>query len=224
MGRKRNDQPGPPRLSVPCADTSSSPEVVTTGWRDVLPVLRGARVLLRELWASDARALFALVSPAELSRFTWPPPTTVDGFHHFIDWAVAQRRAGSYACFAVTLDGTDAPIGIFQLRELEPGFGSAEWGFVLRAEHRGTGVFQEGARLVMDFAFDIVGVRRLEARAPVRNGRGNGALRKLGAVKEGLLRRSCNRGGEYQDEFLWTLLADDRLHAKVIWGGTEPMP
>jgi RimJ/RimL family protein N-acetyltransferase len=219
MGRKRDDQPG---ISGASADVSST-AAASTSWRDGLPVLRGARVQLRELRASDARALFSLVSPEDTSRFTWPPPTTVDGFHLFIDWSLAQRRAGSYACFAVTVDGVDTPIGLFHLRELEPGFGSAEWGFAIGSEYWGTGVFQEGAGLVMDFAFDVVGVRRLEARAPVRNGRGNGALRKLGAVKEGLLRRSFQRDGEYQDEFLWTILPEDRLQAKVIWGGTEPM-
>jgi ribosomal-protein-alanine N-acetyltransferase len=199
-------------------------EVVrSSSWREGLPVLKGARVVLRELRDSDARALFALVSPDDVCRFTWPPPTTVDGFHRFIDWSLTQRRAGSYACFAVTVDGGDTPIGIFQMREVEPGFGSAEWGFVISAEYWGTGIFQEGAGLVMDFAFDIVGVRRLEARAPVRNGRGNGALRKIGAVREGLLRRSFHRNGDYQDEFLWTVLAEDWRQAKVIWGGTEPL-
>ena len=33
-----------------------------------------------------------------------------------------------------------------------------------------------------------------------RNGRGNGALRKLGAVQEGLLRQSFARNGEYVDQ------------------------
>ena len=56
-----------------------------------------------------------------------------------------------------------------------------------------SGVFMEGAELIVDFAFDTVGVHRLEARATVRNGRGNGALRKIGAVQEGLLRKSFQK-------------------------------
>jgi RimJ/RimL family protein N-acetyltransferase len=44
---------------------------------------------------------------------------------------------------------------------------------------------------------------------PVQNGRANGALRKLGAVEEGVLRRSARRGGEYCDQVLWSLLKDD---------------
>jgi RimJ/RimL family protein N-acetyltransferase len=220
MGRKGAN---PARQSQQEVVVPSVAEFASLGWRDGLPVLRGARVVLRELRASDSRALFAVVAPDDIRRFTWPPPTTVDGFHHFIDVALAKRRAGSYVCFAVTLDGGDVPIGIFQVRELEPGFESAEWGFVIGPQYRGTGVFQEGARLLMEFVFAIVGVRRLEARVPVTNGRGNGALRKIDAVQEGLLRRSFQRDGEYQDEFLWTVLVEDWREGKIAEGRREPV-
>jgi len=43
----------------------------------------------------------------------------------------------------------------------------------------------------------------------VKNGRGNGALRKVGAVQEGLLRRSFLRDGQYLDQVLWTILESD---------------
>ena len=100
-------------------------------------------------------------------------------------------------------------IGIFQVRSLEPGFGTGEWGFAMGSQFWGSGIFAEGARLVLDFAFDVIGAQRLEARAAVANGRGNGALRKIGAVQEGVLRRSFLRHGQYHDQVLWGILADD---------------
>jgi ribosomal-protein-alanine N-acetyltransferase len=193
---------------------------VSTDWRERLPLLAGATVTLRELRASDAPSLFALLTTEEVSRFISPPPDTVVGFERFIAWTLRQRTVGTYACFAVTIDATDTAIGIFQLRELEPGFGTAEWGFALGSAYWGTGVFQEGAELLLNFAFDTVGVHRLEARAAVRNGRGNGALRKMGAVQEGLLRKSFLKNGEYLDQALWTLLDED-WKAKTVWGAKE---
>ena len=74
---------------------------------------------------------------------------------------------------------------------------------------RGTGVFVESVRLIGSFAFGSVGVRRLETRVLLKNGRGNTALRKLGAVQEGILRRSARRNGEYVDQVLWSLLKED---------------
>ena len=193
---------------------------ITTDWRQGLPVLAGSQVTLRELRASDAASLCALLTTEEVSRFISPPPTTVEGFERFIAWTLRQRQAGTYACFAVTLDSTDTAIGIFQLRELEPGFGTAEWGFAIGSAYWGSGVFQEGAELMVNFAFEVVGVHRLEARAAVKNGRGNGALRKIGAVQEGLLRKSFQKDGEYLDQALWTILRED-WSAKKIWTATD---
>jgi RimJ/RimL family protein N-acetyltransferase len=62
---------------------------------------------------------------------------------------------------------------------------------------------------VLAFTFDTIGVIRLEARACVTNGRGNGALQKLGATRDGLLRRSFLRDGEYHDQVLWSVIASD---------------
>jgi ribosomal-protein-alanine N-acetyltransferase len=195
---------------------ASGEPVVSTDWRKGLPVLTGDHVTLRELRASDAPSLCALLTTEEVSRFISPPPTTVDGFERFIAWTLRQRQAGSYVCFAVTIDSTDTAIGIFQLRELDPGFGTAEWGFAIGSAYWGTGVFFEGANLMVKFAFEEVGVHRLEARAAVQNGRGNGALRKIGAVQEGLLRKSFQKNGDYLDQALWTILAEDWNAQKTL--------
>ena len=86
---------------------------------------------MRELRASDAASLFALLTTEEVSRFISPPPTTVEGFERFIAWTSRQRTTGSYACFAVTVAGFDTAIGIIQVRQLEHRFDTAEWGFVI---------------------------------------------------------------------------------------------
>ena len=187
----------------------ASEAVVSSDWRQGLPTLRGGQVVLRELRASDAASLFALLTTEEVARFISPPPSTVEGFARFIAWTVRQRAAGTYACFAVTLTGFDTAIGIFQIRETEPGFGAAEWGFAVGSAFWGTGVFQDGAELVLDFAFETLGVHRLEARAAVLNGRGNGALQKIGAVQECLLRKSFVRNGQSLDQVLYAILDSD---------------
>jgi ribosomal-protein-alanine N-acetyltransferase len=192
--------------------------VVTSDWKTGLPVLTGTRVTLRELRVSDAPSLFAMLTTDEVSRFISPPPTTVEGFERFIIWANREREAGNYACFAVVPQGMDTAVGLFQVRQLEPGWGTAEWGFALGSAFWGTGIFSEGAELVLDFVFETIGVHRLEARAAIQNGRGNGALQKVGAVQEGILRRSFLRNGQYMDQALWAILADDwRVRSNVIF-------
>jgi RimJ/RimL family protein N-acetyltransferase len=206
----------------PVVPSARVTRTTSTDWRERLPMLAGATVTLRQLRASDAASLFALLTTEEVARFISPPPSSVEGFERFIEWTHRQRSVGAYACFAVTIDSTDTAIGIFQLRQLEPGFGTAEWGFALGSAYWGTGIFQEGAELLVKFAFGTVGVHRLEARAAVKNGRGNGALRKIGAVQEGVLRKSFLKNGEYLDQTLWTIL-DEEWNANTIWNGNERM-
>jgi ribosomal-protein-alanine N-acetyltransferase len=191
------------------------PAVVSSDWRTGLPVLTGSQVVLRELRASDAASLFAMLTAEEVARFISPPPTTVDGFERFIAWTLRQRSMGTYVCFAVTVAGSDTAVGIFQVRQLDPGFGTAEWGFALGSAFWGTGAFQDGATLVLDFAFGTLGVHRLEARAAVPNSRGNGALLKMGARPEGVLRKSFHRHGQFLDQVLYALLDED-------WCGAPP--
>ncbi|MBI2222599.1 MAG: GNAT family N-acetyltransferase [Acidobacteria bacterium] len=191
------------------AAMANATQATTTDWRHALPVLAGEKVTLRELRLSDAPSLLAMLSTEEVARFISPPPTTVEGFERFIAWTHRERAAGTYACFAVVPHGMDTAIGIFQVRQLEPGFATGEWGFAIGSPFWATGVFADGAALVVEFAFDVLHAHRLEARAAVQNGRGNGALRKIGALQEGILRKSFLRHGEYLDQILWTILDED---------------
>jgi ribosomal-protein-alanine N-acetyltransferase len=187
----------------------ASGETITSDWQQRLPVLSGKQVVLRELRASDAASLFALLTTEEVSRFISPPPTSVEGFELFIAWTHRQRTAGTYICYAVTLQGFDTAIGIFQLRQHDPTFSTAEWGFALGSPFWGTGVFVDSAALVIEFAFETLGVHRLEARAAALNGRGNGALLKMGAVQECVLRQSFVHNGQSMDQVLYAILEDD---------------
>src|SRR5262245_28550596 len=195
-------------MAMPDASPAAA-DTVGTDWTRGLPVLAGSQVTLRELRPSDAPSLFALLTTEEAARFISPPPPTVEGFERFIAWTHRQRAAGAYACFAVTLRGFDTAIGIFQVRQLEPSFQTAEWGFAIGSAFWGTGVFQESADLVLAFTFTTLGVHRLEARAAVANGRGNGALVKLGAVQEAILRKSFVRDGVLLDQMLYSIMASD---------------
>ena len=187
-------------------------------WRTGLPVLQGAALALRELRASDSPALLTAFGSPEVTRLISPPPPTLDGFEKFIAWTQRQREAGQSFAFGITLKDTDTVVGLFQVRALQPGFDIAEWGFALSGEHWGSGLFTDAAELVLDFVFDVVGVHRLEARSIASNGRGNAALRKVGALQEGILRRSFQRNGRYFDQILWSILKDDWRQAKAVWG------
>ena len=212
------------QVNLETAVTATQPADQTPpDWRTALPFLEGRRITLREPRLADAPSLFSLLSTDDVSRFISPPPATVDGFERHIDWSHRQRAAGQYVCFAIVPRGAETPIGLLHVRALGPGFGTADWGFALGSEFWGSGIFTEAAELVVDFAFDVLGSHRLEARAALCNGRGNGAMKKLGAEREGILRQAFFRNGDYLDQVLWSILQEDwkqRRQDKAIWGSS----
>lgn len=193
------------------------PEIVTpAAWdgRAGLPMLMGPGLVLRELRRSDAQSLLRTLSTEEVSRFIARPPGTIEGFERFIGWTHQQRAAGRAICFGVVPRDCDAAIGLFQVWPLDSRFTTAEWGFAVGSRFWGTGVFLEGARLVLDFVFDVIGAHRLEGRAAQANGRGNAALQKLGASREAVLRKCFQVRGAYQNHVMWSILHED-------WRGTR---
>lgn len=199
---------------VPAA--ANGDDFAIADWRFAPPVLAAEDVVLREARISDAAALSALLTAPEITRFISPPPPTVEGFERFIAGSQRLRAAGEGACFAITLRDFDTAIGIFQVRQVAPAedearqiggaVHTAEWGFAIGSPFWGTGVFEQGARLIIDFAFEQMGVHRLEARCAAKNGRGGNALRKVGATPEGVLRRALLCGGEYLDQVLYGIV------------------
>ena len=190
---------------------------VDADWTTGLPVLKGRKMMLRELVKSDSLSLLSMLSSEEVAKFISPPPTTPQGFEKFIAWAQRERQAGNQFTFGMVPEGCDYAVGLVQVRAIAPRFSVAEWGFAVGSAFWGTGMFLASARMTLDFAFQHTAVNRLEARAVVQNARGNGALRKLGAVQEGVLRGSLLKDGKYLDQIMWSILSQDWFQAKAVW-------
>jgi len=203
---------------MPYQEQVIAASVIQVEWRYGLPAFPGQKLTLREVRKSDAAALLAMLTSDDVAEFISPLPRTLAGFTNFISQTIEDRLAGHSFCFGVVPEGYDDAVGLFQVREIEPGFGTAEWGFAIGSPFWGTGIFVEGARSVMNFSFDVIGVHRLEARSLADNGRANAALRKIGALQEGILRRSFLQNGKYFDQVLWSIVKDDWHRAKTVWG------
>jgi RimJ/RimL family protein N-acetyltransferase len=188
---------------------SESSVIGAATWRSELPALTGRTITLREPGPQDLGPLVDLLSLGDATRFGIEEPVDDVGVQELIDRAVRERANGTSVTYVITLAGTRTIGGLLQVRQLDPAFEAAEWECTLAPSSRGCGIFMEAARLAGSFAFGTLGTHRLEARVLLQNGRGNGALRKLGAAQEGVLRRSVRSGGEYFDQVLWSILKED---------------
>jgi RimJ/RimL family protein N-acetyltransferase len=188
---------------------SDSSAIGVPTWRSELPTLTGRTITLREPSPLDLAPLVELLSLGDATRFGIDEPLKEVAVQELIERAARERAAGTSVSYVIALAGTLTFAGLLQVRQLDPGFEAGEWECTIVPSLRGTGIFIEAARLAGSFAFGTLGTHRLEARVLLQNGRGNGALRKLGAVQEGILRRSIRCGGAYFDQVLWSILKED---------------
>jgi RimJ/RimL family protein N-acetyltransferase len=188
---------------------SDSSVLGATTWRNALPTLAGRTITLREPEPQDLGRLVDLLSLGDASRFGIDEPVSDVGVQELIERVTRERANGTSVTFVIALSGTRTIVGLLQVRQLDPVFEAAEWECTIAPSSRGSGIFIEAARLAGSFAFGTLGTHRLEARVLLQNGRANGALRKLGAVQEGILRRSIRSAGEYFDQVLWSILKED---------------
>jgi RimJ/RimL family protein N-acetyltransferase len=180
-----------------------------TNWREHLPTLNGRLSVLREPTMADVGPIFDLLSIADATRFGMDEPVSGIAVQQLIERLLREREAGLAFAHSILPGVGRPPVGLMYVRQLDPSFEVAEFECTLVPSARGSGMFLDAARLVGSFAFGTVGARRLESRILLRNGRGNTAFRKLGAVQEGILRRSIRINGEFADQVLWSLLKDD---------------
>ncbi len=180
-----------------------------TAWTRELPALVGPSVTLREPTAADSATVLELMLTAESVRFGLTVDIDDAAVAAFLEQVQADRGAGRSFTYLATLNASGRGIGLFQARALDPTFENGEWEASLLPSVRGTGLFVECAQLVATFAFGTLRTHRLESRVLLENGRANAALRKLGAMQEGVLRRALRRDGHHYDQVLWSLLASD---------------
>jgi RimJ/RimL family protein N-acetyltransferase len=178
-------------------------------WRNELPSLNGRVVTLREPVSQDLGPLVELLSVGDATHFGLEEPVSEVVVLEMIERFARERASGLAVTYAITLVSSRAIVGLVQVRQLDPSFEAAEWECTIAPSSRGGGIFLEAARLVGSFVFGTLGTHRLEARVLLQHGRANGALRKLGAVQEGVLRLSVRRADTYFDQVLWSLLRDD---------------
>lgn len=161
--------------------------------RRLLPdvtVLSDGVVTLRPLGPDDAEALYRERSDPESERWVAPPaPYTREEAARHVATAATAWLAGEQARFAVVETATGQVAGSITLRMDEASLGIGEIGYGLAAAYRGRGLMRRALRLLVGWAFDEVGLARLE----VGVGIGNAASLRT-ALSAGFRRECVLRG------------------------------
>jgi RimJ/RimL family protein N-acetyltransferase len=176
----------------------------------VLPLLQGQRVQLRMLRAADVPQLYAQFSDPKVMRY-WSrsPLMRIEEAQSLFEELDRGVGSGEFAQWAIARRSDDLMIGSCALFAYQQAHRRAALGYALASAHWGHGFAQEALRLVLDHAFNVLDLHRLEADVDPRNAASIRLLEKLGFVREGVLRERWHVGGELQDSAIYALLARD---------------
>ena len=87
--------------------------------------------------------------------------------------------------------------------------GQAEVGWLLGRSYQGRGIATEAVKALLAFGFESMGLHRIYARTGSRNVRSWRLMERVGMRREAHLRQSHKVAGEWDDEFIYAVLADE---------------
>jgi RimJ/RimL family protein N-acetyltransferase len=176
---------------------------------DIQPItLEGRAARLEPLAAEHAEGLAEAATP-ELFTYHFPPPEfTLEGFGALIAYLNA---AAGFCPFAIVDRDSKRAIGVTCYLDVRPEHRGLEIGFTwIGKPYHGTRVNPECKYLLMRHAFDDQQAIRVQLKTDLRNHQSQRAIEKLGAVREGVLRKHMIRpDGHQRDSVMYSVTADE---------------
>jgi len=181
-----------------------------------VPLLSGSLVRLEPLSASHVPDLAAAVEEERVSYgFTWVPRAA-----EVEDYVLAQRQRSGLTPFAQVRVADGRAVGCTAYWDLRTwpdrdSLRAVEIGFTwLAASAQGTGINAEAKLLLLTYAFETLGVVRVDLKTDARNERSRRAIAALGARFEGVLRNwsaswAAGEEGKLRDSAMFSVVADE---------------
>jgi RimJ/RimL family protein N-acetyltransferase len=176
----------------------------------VEPVLLEGRILrLEPLSLAHAPGLWPHAGP---EVFQWLADLPRDGsYEAFRDWIGLTMSRPASLTFAMILRETGEPVGVSGYLDIRPDHRGIEIGRTwIGKAHQGSRINPESKLLLFRHAFETLGAIRVQLKTDLRNLHSQRAIEKLGAVREGVLRRyQIRSNGETRDTVMYSVLAEE---------------
>ena len=171
-------------------------------------ILEGTVVRLEPLSPAHVEGLIAIGLDPELWRFTTSRVGTAGEMRDYVQQALDEQRAGSSLPFATIERSTGRVIGCTRFGNIAPAHRKVEigWTWIARDSQRSP-VNTEAKYLMLRHAFEVWQCVRVELKTSALNERSRNAIRRLGAVQEGILRQHMiNADGSLRDTVYFSIL------------------
>lgn len=136
-----------------------------------------------------------------------------DNLKMYLEFAVKARERGTEYPFIVFDKKQQAYAGSTRFYDIQLQHQTLQLGFTWYGkEFQGTGLNKHCKFLLLQFAFEQIGMERVEFRADINNKRSIAAMKSIGCVEEGVLRSHANKvEGGRRDSIILSILKDEWL-------------
>ena len=164
-----------------------------------IPTLETDRLILRELRRSDFRDMYEYSADPMTSKFLlWDVHKSQEYTKEFIEYVISKYKSGDYNDWALVYKFNNKMIGTCGFTKIDEENNVAEIGYVLNPEYWNLGLATEAARAVIEFAFDVMKMHRVEAKFMYGNDASLAVMKKLGMKLEGYHRDMLLVKGKYR--------------------------
>jgi len=191
---------------------------------DLTPVtLRGHWLTLEAIDERHAPGIFEAMRDDEVCRYlAWDPPKSLDETLALVREAKDVMARGQAIVYAQVWNATGRAIGSTRLLDVRPADRQVEIGSTfLGRDYWRTPANTESKYLFLRHCFESLGCVRVALKTDGRNVRSQEAIERLGAVREGVLRRHLRIKGYQRDTVYFSILDDEwpavkaRLEARL---------
>jgi RimJ/RimL family protein N-acetyltransferase len=179
---------------------------------DLTPVtLKGRWLTLEPIEERHAPGIFDAMQDEEVCRYlAWPPPRALDETLSLIREARDVMARGQTIVYAQVWNATGRAVGSTRLLDVRPADRQVEIGATFLArDYWRTPANTESKYLFLRHCFEALGCVRVALKTDGRNVRSQEAIARLGAVREGTLRRHMNVRGYQRDTVYFSILDDE---------------
>ena len=170
-------------------------------------------ILLRPFRLEDAQETFTAVreSIADLkSWMSWAyDDYSPNDTREFIRITRSRWQEGTLYAFAITDASSGRVLGGCSLSHIHPVYHLCNLGYWVRSSRRGSGIAGRAARMAAQYAFEKIGLVRVEIVIAPENEASLRVAEKVGAHYEGLLRNRMVVGQEVYDAAMYSLIPQD---------------
>ena len=170
--------------------------------------LEGRHISLEPLAERHAPDIFEAMQDEDVCRYlSWPPPKALDETLALIRQAEDLTARRESVVFAQIWRATGRAIGSTRLLDVRPNDRQVEIGATFLArEYWRTPANTESKFLFLRYCFETLGCIRVALKTDGRNIRSQEAITRLGAVREGTLRKHMNVRGYQRDTVYFSIL------------------